>query len=123
MIKANEIRIGNLYNRKHGKGCTETVIDEMILAEIFGQSLEYSLNIFEPIPLTVSELRKFGFDEYEGFEFIKDGISLHFITTDDNFQFEFTCPELEWKILDVKFVHQLQNLYFNLTGKELIIKS
>lgn len=120
MIKANEIRIGNIYNRKVGKGITPIIIDEMIMAEIFGQSLEYSLNDLEPIKLTKEELKAMGFEEYpHNHDFAKDGIYISHITSDESYQLEFTSPLIEWMVIDLKFVHQLQNIYFTLTGKEL----
>lgn len=136
MIKANEIRIGNIYNRKHGKGWTETVIDEMIMAEIFGQSMEYALDDFEPIQFTEDYFKQFGFVlEYElpngknavfaDFEHrtkdyriylsdFKKHNSIHFDAGNNWF------PEL----VEFQYVHELQNIYHSLTGKELsIIKS
>jgi hypothetical protein len=73
---------------------------------------------YEPIPITEEWLLKFGFEK----------------SFDTNFTLEFLHHELEinisgygtWlntqDIVSVKYVHQLQNLYFALTGEELTIK-
>jgi hypothetical protein len=69
----------------------------------------------KPIPLTEEWLLKFGFDDlgYYGF-----GIGyFHILYIEDqknNFQFPISN-----KYVRVKHVHQLQNLYFALTGEEL----
>ena len=52
MIDARELRIGNIYNRKHGKGWTQTVIDELGMHDIFGNDGAWALDDFEPIEIT-----------------------------------------------------------------------
>ena len=53
--------------------------------------------------------------------FYKQHFILGFITTDEHFHTEYKCAGVEgdWKLLDIKSLHQLQNLYFALTGEEL----
>jgi hypothetical protein len=70
---------------------------------------------FKPIELTEEWLQKFGFHKVNGcFNFNKINI--------------FPCSDLEKKWfeyendMEIKSVHQLQNVYFSLTGKELEIK-
>jgi len=83
---------------------------------------------YTPIPLTEEWLLKFGFEEDDSLidppdtpngnfwsDWVKESviISMPF--------FEFSYNELQDKI-EIKYVHQLQNLYHALTGQELTIK-
>ena len=111
----NELRIGNWVNCEcldfeneciqleniHPKG---TIVD----------GYPYSIKELKPIPLTEEWLLKFGFDKID-FQFIKNGIKL-FPIRDLYYRGNFPIKS------DIKYVHQLQNLYFALTGEELIIK-
>jgi hypothetical protein len=108
MIKASELRIGNLIH-KYG--------------EVLVFSLQSFLNVYKkqngfeeykPIPLTEEWLLKFGFVYLKG----------HGWVVGDVFSFNINDSfELDWyEQAPLKYVHQLQNLYFALTGKELTIK-
>lgn len=106
-MKANELRLGNLV-------AYEPTIDdwEEIIVKC-GNIIqcEISPDSFIPIPLTEEWLLKFGFEKV-GFQFIKDGIEL-FPIRDLYYRGNFPIKS------DIKYVHQLQNLYFALVGKEL----
>ena len=116
-MKANELRIGNLLQGYSGQ-LFEITIDDLMIIEN-GDSKA------KPIPLTEEWLLKFGF------EF---GIKLQ-----DFARGKYQFVQLKNKILygefseegifyyntktKIKYVHQLQNLYFALTGgKELELK-
>ena len=79
----------------------------------------------EPIPLTEEWLFKFGFRD-NNYSFDKDifhiSWSVRVISTNVRslFFLDGEIPD-DWKI-NIKYVHQLQNLYFALTGEELEIK-
>lgn len=121
-MEANELRIGNLLSYEES---TEIVIGinnspwmdgkkhDWIETENFEGEL---LTLFEPIPLTEDWLIRFGFKH-----------------VDSKLQPSYQM-DLVWiwptngKLLDnndreVKSVHQLQNLYFALTGTELTLKN
>ena len=107
-MKANELRLGNLIDRKDYI-CKVTKIEE---GGIITEPLEYKGERFveqrvEPIPLTEEWLVKFGF---------KKGSKGWFKTLSNNHKFNFYM----YKNL-CSNVHQLQNLYFALTGEELTI--
>lgn len=118
MIQANEIRAGNIFNLKRGKGWTWTEMTPTIIGKIFSSDTEYALNDFEPIPLTAAILELFGFEkdddsewggwlspEYDGEQYrIREGAT-----------FYFSIGTLHTPI-SVKYVHQLQNWYFVVTG-------
>ena len=77
---------------------------------------------FEPIPLTEEWLLKFGFVNGGKSDFDKKKLSIHLPS------FYYTNGRTfynSWRIMDysVKSVHQLQNLYFALTGEELEIQN
>ena len=113
-MKVNELRVGNLV--LDGKEFITIGADEMLCA-CSGRC------IFEPIPLTEEWLLKFGFEcfadgQYEkifenlDFNWDKEtGLYIFLRTQEDNIK-----PD------HIKHVHQLQNLYFALTGEELTIK-
>lgn len=123
MINPKELRIGNLvlhYGEvKHVSG---TNYLGLIRLE---QILEVSENAIEPIPLTVQWMTKLGFDwnAKDKRYYIQIGNTLY-LEYDTDFDV-FIAPEswagsCPWST--VKHVHQLQNLYFALTGEELTIK-
>jgi len=96
-MKANELRIGSI------------ILLDGIEKQIDGQDLidilrfEYSI---EPIPLTEELWKKISEDDFilsdkSGFVIFKNGYAYQFIYS------------------DYPYLHQLQNLYFCLCGKEL----
>ena len=87
-------------------------------------------NGFEPIPLTEEWLTKFGFEKDDVNTYIHyslpSGTGIYFESGNDwNFNDANICGDYD-ECIHVKlpqYVHQLQNLYFSLTGKELTIKT
>jgi len=105
-MKANELRIGNWFIEK----------DEV--KQFDGDF--YHLLGCDPIPLNTNWLLKLGFEYNDniglyqngGFDVdIEDGVYCHFYLNEYG----------DW-YKDIEYVHQLQNLYFALTGEELTIK-
>lgn len=82
---------------------------------------------FTPIPLTEDWLRKFGFEDNSYAMFYKYVDNEFFITVSFKDYAHTQLSEHPVEVndyslpLDCKYVHQLQNLYFALTGKELTI--
>lgn len=116
MIPANELRIGNLVENTQitYKGMSK-VNTQITLRNIF------MFESFNPIPITEEWLLKFGF---------KKGVMVMYIIMDDNEQiqysldnniFSFSFKASYFKKIDVKYIHQLQNLYFALKGEELTL--
>jgi hypothetical protein len=98
--------------------------NDFLTSDNFNSFVDYKNGVIkveeiEPIPLTEEWLLKFGFhlDSYKNFELNNININrLNFKLTifeDDDW---YDIP------IKTKYVHQLQNLYFALTGEELIIK-
>ena len=126
-MNANELRIGNLV-LFDGVVHKIEVIDgyaSFVYFEEFGDN-EFPLNKIEPIPLTEEWLLKFGFrkkttDYIE--QYFKDNYFIEDLTVipiSHSFVFR---KEIDKRfsalIADLIYVHQLQNLYFALTGTEL----
>ena len=127
MITPQDLRIGNLV-QYNGKVYAIRIIDEEHVALKDNVSFDYiRYDQIEAIEITEEWLLKLGFEtleKEERFEFLSKYKNdcftlLSGIAADRN-------VFLVWKknsvICHVKFVHQLQNLHFALTGKQLKIK-
>lgn len=128
-MKITELRIGNyvIENYLHFQKqrderviTVETILERGINADQFDDYSYIGLDLLKPIPLTEEWLLKFGFKEH-GEWFIIDNypVSLHVSIKHDKTTFGYNE---EYEIENIKHVHQLQNLYFALTGWELKIK-
>lgn len=122
MINAKELRIGNLI----GFGEKYFQVHEIqekcfyVLGEK-GVELKNTVAELRPIPLTEKWLVKFGFEktneseEVEWYRLNNFEIAIH--EEDNQVYFVFQHMVLRF----IKSVHQLQNLYFSLTGSELTV--
>ncbi len=120
-LKANELRIGNWL-----MGSAPFQVKKILSENTVGLDAGDPYYIFTeepfkpclaPIALTEEWAMKLGFTEIKKGEWFKKGnITLGYVTADDRLQFE----TIEGMI-DLWFVHQLQNLYFCLSGQELEI--
>lgn len=116
-MKANELRIGSYVYFK----------DEVLFFEFeSGWNFQY----IKPIPLTEDWLLKLGFEYYAPLSHYRIVINDIWykvkITFDGQFLFSFINLNYdEVNHMPPKYigtVHQLQNLYFSLTGEELILQ-
>ena len=140
-MKANELRIGNFVQDKKWKtpwiincflGLSTVEVDSASVSFPTDSCHEPSLHTLEPIPLTEEWLERFGFEkvseDYVRYD-LKASKDIYIIYADDYSCALFNSKESEEDELGVipnwetiKHVHQLQNLYFALTGQELTIK-
>lgn len=134
-MEVNELRIGN-YLAAHHFNFVLSKVDVIFENEIRCVFLEKQndgtvsvmsvINEFKPIPLNEKWLFEFGFEQKkysEGIEFIKRGFRLWKGNNWDFFEFSISDKyDEEYYNVTVKFVHQLQNLYFALAGEELVLK-
>jgi hypothetical protein len=128
MIKHNELRIGNviMYEEASFDINSESVKSISQLKVTAVKSLptkekgEQFYKDIKPVPLDKKWLLKFGFEIYKyrantfglnGYSFDLDKMSLHNDLPAD-------CNKINE--IDLKYIHQLQNLYFALTGNDLI---
>jgi hypothetical protein len=132
-MKASELRIGNLVYEKYPSDLDYEVVDVWYVGR------DLSLNYIEPIPLTEEWLLNFGFEklkEYDSGENVIIQYGKSIIIGDDTHDEKLVislpfnyCEIGDYQddsayILNITigYVHQLQNLYFTLTNKELEIK-
>ena len=125
-MRAEELRIGNLinyYSNGTAWGEVYTTFETFKTFEQIERHPDYEFKEFyKPIPLTEEWLLKFGFvviSEVGGY-----GLGLHLIYDSKNDFYDFIPFSTNDKdcYINIKHVHQLQNLYFSLTGEELTVK-
>lgn len=123
-MKASELRIGNLLQDKEGNIYKVTTLDEDHSAErtimawnIKNPAYGKDDDSLMPIELTEEWLVKF---EFENDEITWSNGSI-MLSGDGACWFKHFNTGNKLGI-DVKYVHQLQNLYFALTGTELTVK-
>lgn len=122
-LQAHELRIGNLFQEQNTKEVI--MVTELSQFKIgFSGSFKGEWQA-KPIPLTEEWLLKFGFNK-EGNTIYKELNGFEFGTINTNrskprFYLQ-TQGSTSNITLPIKFIHQLQNLYFALTGEELSIK-
>ena len=121
-MKANEFRIGNWVKRD-----TQPEGFQIDAQSFF--TCEKHPDWYEPIPLTEEWLLKFGFVKGDNIScndyFYRKVIDRNELTINpDNgiCIWGETIRDNEVSTVLIKYVHQLQNLYFALTGNELEIK-
>lgn len=146
MISANEIRIGNLVTVDNEEYHPTIKGQPLVVEEIWliGNSLlpksNYGFTLtngtdnysqaeefIQPIEITEEWLIKFGFEcknkcEFKDLSLSVGGI-LFYSDSQDNYSeiCVFTGYDFEISLFHMKYVHQLQNLYFAITGKELTL--
>ena len=113
-MKASELRIGNYINGDH------IVMGIMLDMIETTKDAEMLLENIEPIPLTEEWLTKLGL-EFSGLYWEVDSVNFELINDGDGYYNGVNVGEYSHGI-EIKYVHQLQNLYFALTGTELEIK-
>lgn len=118
MIKANELRLGN-YVWNEIQNIPVKVTLRIIEDQIYAQG-GYK-DSWKPIPLTEEILLKCGFEKiYYGFNYDN---KLDFVLRRDKIYLGYYDDDC-WCCIgeNIKNLHQLQNLYFSLTGEELEVK-
>ncbi len=121
-MKANELRIWNWVQREDK---TFQVDGGDIKAMQDWQKLEDEKSVICPIPLTEEWLLKFGFEKSDNTPFydyfvLEFGIGLCYDVYSDSYFLAY--QKNHYTKTNIKYVHQLQNLYFALTNEELTIK-
>lgn len=144
MIKANELRLGNLVtdefystfntiitvNSINSKGINLNIEDDGNFSELADRWIEpeYEFNQLFGIPISPEILQKFGFDmnpnwyKYDGaiavldlgYLYLAMGVMGRYVTL---FQNDNTSTGK-----NIEYLHQLQNLFFDIKDKELLQK-
>ena len=116
-LQANELRIGNYVRNKITKriDAVEAISPDKEIVP--GYSPPATIDFFEPIPLTEEWLKRLGL-EYNGAYWECEWCYFELDYYKDHFINGVNACEYNHGI-EIKYVHQLQNLYFSLTGQEL----
>lgn len=119
-MKANELRLGNwLYS-----GLTEKYF-QVSADDILNIDKNKDEGLCTPIPLTEEWLLRFGFVKKDNYFHIEHDYFGGYAYDLRNYCLTKCYPSgiNEFHSSDIKHVHQLQNLYFALTGTELELRS
>lgn len=149
MINVSELRIGNIVSNNDYSNELFTVASINFLSENGedyyaiktngGKNEVWSnpLYLIDPVPLSIDIIRQFGFEEDGWIEQRCNNVRsraiifynrqtnyyLHFIEDENKLKATFLLEGYTKIELYIYYAHQLQNIYFDLTGKELIINS
>jgi hypothetical protein len=128
MIKSNELRIGNYLTYKDGIDYRVLGINEAggVYVEGFKGCLVLEVQ-FKPIPLTEEWLSRFGCQRVRMGWFLYSANYMLYnpLNSNDVRSSEYYALMYNERIVStvaIRYVHQLQNLYFALNGEELTIK-
>lgn len=130
MIAANELRIGNWVIIPIGAVIKTRSIDDTGINTGFDDG--YLLSVINPIPLTPEILEKCGFkwvdkNDNNRIYYFRDIDEDHSLSWDERKKIIYLdCTDGYYDIYfnnTAKYLHQLQNLYFALTGEELKVES
>ncbi len=119
-----EFRRGNIIEVVFSQGAKVvgiiSAITEDCKIKIRDYNSEFNTTKLNYIPLTEEWLAKLGFEKIENPNntgtFLWTINEIGFIQSD-----KFYCASID-SLIEIQYVHQLQNLYFALTGEELTLK-
>lgn len=111
-MRAEEVRIGNIVSSRY---LSEYEIESGDITDLY-----YDFNRFNPIPITEEWLLKLGFKQWGSYKHLWKVKGCQVCTVNSSLNSGFYLNE-NYRVT-IQFVHQLQNLYFALTGEELTIK-
>jgi hypothetical protein len=143
-MKANELRVGNKFECMGMIQTVFEIIDNTDNGRIIQEGYENIIrckengNQYKPIeihgiPLTEEWLLKLGFIKYSGrtktwrngrqfiSKYYRHYSNVDYFSLTFHVMYDMITLNNYNSRLDIKYVHQLQNLYFALTGKELEI--
>lgn len=120
-MKPQELRIGNIVGINSVEFEVVGVYDDVAYIQLDEETPieEIEIKHLEPIPLTEEIILKLGFEKVRNKYYLSHW-RFH-ITKPENYDGHLLCDD-DRVITDlIKYLHQLQNLYFDLTGEELLI--
>lgn len=120
-MEASELRIGNITSHgtvyKINQETDADFNDTVGCMDFMGGIGEFELKDVNPIPLTEEKLLEFGFNK-SGLYYLKDQVYVYIATGEHEAEFEYQFNHTQKPLF---YVHELQNLFFALTGEELTI--
>jgi len=133
-MKYTELRVGNIVEHEDPDEIVEGIhyVNEGDYRILIGNYLR-PIEHIKPVPLTEEWLIKFGFNKNE---YSTEGVQYnepfyHIVLESKGWRLNYN-EDFGWvihpvvsdyNVIPIKYVHQLQNLYFALTGNELEIKN
>jgi len=133
MVQPNELKVGNRFIRelRNERGLEydhDFILTEENMGKLFGDNIGLALQDLFPVPLTPAILEKCGF-EFKDMMFAnkpmrywrKDWFCLNLFDKSDKYVLYLWNEKETEKSVYISSLHQLQNLYFALTGEELTI--
>lgn len=121
-METNELRIGNWVSLPPVGGIEYQIRMIGIYVELYKNVGRWDISKLKPIPIDDDWLERIGFDE-DGILKIDDNL---WIVWDEEQRIDLTtdCKQINYQhcLYKGKYVHQMQNLYFALTNKELTLK-
>lgn len=112
----NELYENEIWAVKQYFKVEEIYKDNLCVLELDEESVDFVLKDVKPIPLTEEWLLKFGFYQ----EDINDSWNID--TKQDIFALDSCLEFINYEHSPLNYVHQLQNLFFAITGQELELK-
>ena len=117
-LDSHEIRLGNTYKIEMGDG---TYKSDLINLEDLSNLLDDDLDDFyQAMEISSKWLLNLGFI-YNDFEGLYEKAGFDIDILDGEYCHFYFCQYGDW-YKEIKYVHQLENLYFALTGEELTYK-
>ncbi len=122
-LKAQDLRIGNLIDTPDGIREIDDISTKRELGHSVGFkgfNVGYYLDVCKPIPITEEWLLKLGF-EYNNFSLLysnRKQSEYDIQILDDTF----VIYKYGDEIVTLKYIHELQNLFYAITGNELEMK-
>lgn len=126
MINPNELRKGNIVMVNGDKTVVEMIWPDGINEDVQpADTFNFSTRLYadyelDPIPITTKLLERCGFEFKDGLH--KFGVFEIGMDGDDFLQMKMSVRINRAVIVKLQYLHQLQNIYFALTGEELTIK-
>lgn len=134
-----DLRLGNLVNDHLGRTLQVTGLkdDNVYLALSNGEKIRYNIKTIQPIFITKEWLKSFGFKNANSSAYDKNDFHwIYEIKYGDYHTCELSVASVKSKKIenqiyvgegapipyDIFYVHQIQNLYYITSGKELTIK-
>jgi len=134
-MKANELRIGSIVQYRTSLGYATTTVQSInkegtdLFVDDYTRGIRFDLGFedLEPIPLTEQWLLDLGFEGRRYGFYNEHPISSCFLLA-ENGKYTFYIGEIlmvddQKSVRVIDHVHQLQNLYFAITGTELTFKT
>ena len=127
-MRVNELRLGNYVDFDGLSFTIKCISNNFIEADRGRGKVRFSINDLKPIPITEQWLLRLGFEKEKEqdkllatYFYHKNNISrVEFSDKHGNLYWHDNYSSIYHK--EIKYVHQLQNIYFALIGEELEIK-